>query len=419
MYLSTCLLALFPGAAFVHHPAALAPTADGKLLFVVMSTGVKDAPGWVCVWDLAKPELRAVVPEIPAGVTAIQPTADGKRFVLVAGSEWGVSRVEVWDTAGKKRRHDFEVSRADVGQVAVSPDGKWVAYRTRKGVKQQPTVSVWNTDTGERVAKVEKSVADVPGTVAFATDSKHLVVVSPAGYAEFDLATGEKGRNWARKEPARWGAFDHDFGTRVAVLPDGRGAAAVSATGKRRQSYVVRLLTEKKDWFLGEFWDEASAPVLPPDGRLLVVTGGRLRADGGGTFVLKLDADGGPELTDKPGKGQPYPAGREKEFAAWRGWGVEEPTRGDREPPKAMAFSADGRRLFVTGRLGTVFAHDADRRTLTATLFSARVEKDELPAWYILTPAGEVVGSAGEVEALVKGGKVRDATKVKAALGME
>lgn len=192
----------------------------------------------------------------------------------------------------------------------------------------------------------------------------------------------------------------------------------VAATAKRRQSYVVHVLTEKKAWFLGEFVDHASRPVLAPDGRLLVVSGGRRRADGGGTYALKLLADGTPELTDKPPRVPSSPRGQ-KAFAAWLELGVEEPGRGDREPPEAMAFSPDGKRLFVAGPLGTVRAHDSDRRVPAATLFSAPPPKDGLPDWYIVTAAGDVVGSTEEVEALVKGGKVRDAAKVRAALGVK
>jgi hypothetical protein len=84
-----------------------------------------------------------------------------------------------------------------------------------------------------------------------------------------------------------------------------------------------------------------------------------------------------------------------------------------------MAFSPDGKRLFVTGRLGTVRVYDSDRRVPAATLFSASPPKDGFSEWHIVTAAGEVVGSPGEVEALVTGGKVRDAAKVRAALGVK
>ena len=50
-------------------------------------------------------------------------------------------------------------------------------------------------------------------------------------------------------------------------------------------------------------------------------------------------------------------------------------------------------------------------------LFAATPTKDEIPDWHIITAAGEFVGSPVEAGALAKTGKVRDAAKVKAALG--
>ncbi len=419
MFLSTCVLTMLPGAGFAPPPTAHATTADGTLLFVAMSgTGEKPNAGFVCVWDLTKPELRAVIPGTPTNTRLLQPTADGKRFVAVGGDRWAVSKIEVYDTATKKLLHTFDGSAQYGSEVAVSLDGAWVAVRPRT---DKAELKVWNTETGKRAGAVEKAAGDVAGTVAF-TGAK-LVVASKAAYAEFDPATGKKLDGWKTAEPA--GRLFHEGAGQIAVLPNGKGMVSVAATGKRRQTYVVDLVTEKKTWFLGEASDRASAPVLSPDGRLLIVSAGNARTEGSGTYALNLDADGAPELTDAKDDNRPFwgARGDDKKVPAWREWAHDEVTGGralpQRDWPGPLAFSPDGKRLFAGGTSGRVAVYDLEARDPKATLFVGNVTKDEVPTWHIVTGAGAVVGSPRDVEALVKSGKVKDAAKVKAALGVK
>ena len=423
MFLSACLLAMLPAAGPAQHATALATTSDGKQLFVAMHTGgaERTATGFVCVWDLTKPELTAVVPATPAAVRAIQPTADGKRFTVLGGDRWDVARVEVYDTATRKLLHKLENPTKYGSQAAVSPDGNWVALRsiTFRPDAEKTEVRVWNTATGKRAEDVEKAAGKVAGTVAFTADSK-LVVASTQEYAEFDPATGKKTGGWKRAE--RVGREYLEGGESVAVLPGGKGVVTVAPTAKRRQSFVIRLVAEKKDWFLGETWDFASPPTLSPDGKLLIVSAGHAR-DGGGTYGLKLDADGAPEMVERKDddKGPFWGLGRDGKAPAWREWALGERTRAGYEFSGVAAFAPDGKRLFAAGSLGRISVHDTERRVPKATLFVAppRKDKDEVPDWHILTAAGEVVGSPAEVEALVKDGKVKDAAKVKEALGVK
>ena len=420
MFLSACLLVTMPAAGFGQHATALATTTDGKLLFVAMNTGAVERGdnGFVCVWDLTKPELKAIVPATPSAVRAIQPTADGKRFTILGGDRWDVPRVQVFDTATKKLLHKIENPTKYGSHAAVSPDGNWVALRpiTFRTDADKTEVRVWNTETGKRAEEVEKAAGKLAGTVAFTADSK-LAVASREEYAEFDPATGKKTGGWKRAAPA--GREFLEGGDSVAVLPNGKGVVTVAPTGKRRQSYVIRMITEKNDWFLGESWDFASAPVLSPDGKLLIVSAGRAR-EAGGTYALKLD-DGGPEMTDQKDdeKGSFWGGERDKKRPNWRELAVGEATRAGRELPGAMAFAPDGKRLFVAGSLGKLQVHDTERRVPKATLFVAPPRKDDVPDWHIVTAGGEIVGSPAEVEALVKGGKVKDAAKVREALGVK
>jgi Tol biopolymer transport system component len=420
MFLSACVLAMLPGAGFGHSITSVAPTPDGKLLLVVSRTNTES---WLGVWDVTKPELSAVVTALPADTHTVRPTADGKRFALVAGDPWHVRHLEVWDTAAKKRLRAFDVSARDTGTATVSPDGAWVAYRQNC---DRPPPQIWNTDTGKRAEALEKAIGKAEGTIAFTADSKRFIVLTDANYTEYDLTTGDVAKTWKRSEPARVYRAGL-YGDWVAVLPDGKGLASVTGTGKRRQSYVIHLLTEKKEWFLGEFWDHATAPVVSPDGRLLVVTGGR-SPEGPSSYALKLDADGAPEMEDKPEKWrEPFGGINDKKVPAWREWSLLAPAGGradralpERESVSASAFANDGKRLFVAGPHGRVYVHDTERRVLKATLFAAAPEKTGArPEWHVVTAAGEFVASPGEAKTLAETGKVKDVAKVKEALGVK
>lgn len=399
---------------FAPHPTALAVTGDGKLLFAAVNFAT-DKPGAVYVWDLTVPELRAVVPGTPAGVVAIHPTADGARFVAVAVARSGVpGTVEVYDTATKKLLRTFDVTSPRGAAVAVSPDAKWLAARAHT---EKAELTVWSTETGTRAGAVEKAAGATAGTVAFVGGK--LVIASREAYAEFDPATGKALDKWKPAEaPVR--QFLEGPG-HVAVLPNGKGMVHVAATGKRRQSYTVSLIGEKKTWFLGEAWDHAGAPVVSPDGRLVILSVGN-RNDTHGTYALKLDADGAPELTDAKDDAPALWGARVEEGKriAWRPWELNDAPKGraiDRGWHGPLAFAPDGARLFVAGTGGRVAAYEAARRARTATLFAGVAEKAAVPAWHIVTAANEAVGAPAELEALVKAGKVKDAAKVRAALG--
>jgi WD40 repeat protein len=416
---------MLPTAAPVNPAvASVAYTADGKLLFVGVRDdrprGAEPDSGRVYVWDLAKPELKAVVAGLPSDLYEVQPTTDGKRFVLIAGDDWHVRTIEVWDTGAKKRLHAFETSPRG-GQAVASPDGKWVAFlpyrdqfRRRADVQPVPKPKVWDTETGKPMAEVEKALATAVGSLAATPDGKRLIVTDVMGYAEFDVATGKKAAGWTRDTPAGGEFMESRFGARVAPVPAVKGVVTVAATGKRRQSYVVRLATEKKDWFLAEFWDHASAPVISPDGRTLLVSAAS-RGVGTTTYALKLDAKGEPELTDKPEFGRPF-RGEEK-GPAWREWRLGEGDRSGVTAPESLAFSPDGKRVLAGGRGTQLRVFDTEKRELKATLTVFPDAKDA--EWLISTPGGGYVGSPAQEKGQAKAGKDRDPAAVKEALGVK
>jgi WD40 repeat protein len=421
MNAATLLLAMIPTAAPPEMSvASIAYTGDGKLLFVGTraDSGRATEPdtGRVYVWDLSKPELKAVVTGLPADLRVVQPTADGKRFVLI-GSDGHGRKIEVWDATEKKRLHAFDTPPRS-GETVASPDGKWVAFlpypdalKRREDVRPRPTAKVWDTESGKPMAEAEKALADAAGSLAATPDGKRLIVASGMEYAEFEVATGKKATGWKRDKPVAGEFMESRLGAWVAAVPGVKGVVTVAPTAKRRQSYVVRLVTEKKDWFLAEFWDHASAPVVSPDGRWLLVSAAS-RANGHSTYVLKLDAEGIPELAEKPEFGRP--ARGEEKGPAWREWVLGEANRAGREVLPVLAFRPDGKRLLAGGAGGQLRVYDTEKKELKATL--AVFPDGE---WLITTPGGGYVGSAAQEKEQAKAGKDRDPAKVKEALGVK
>jgi hypothetical protein len=202
----------------------------------------------------------------------------------------------------------------------------------------------------------------------------------------------------------------------VAVFPSGKGVVTVAGTAKRRQSYVVRLITEKKEWYLGEFWDRVPGPLVSPDGRRLIISGGVLA--GSGVFVLKLDADGTPEMADRPEKVPPPGGGDGMKVPLWRALPVGEKAADG--TVTALACSADGKRVFTSGSGGVVQVFDPETLKLRAILWAAKPEKDTPMEWVLRTPEGAYVGSpAQEKIYAATGDHTRDPAKVKEALGMK
>jgi WD40 repeat protein len=376
---------------------SIASADGGKLLFVGVAAGrysdrrLEPAAGWVYVWDLAKPELRAVIPG-GDGVWRAQPTPDGKRVVVLAGSRYGAAKVEVRDVPAGNRRQAFDLPAGRAGWAAVSPDGARVAHAPAGGEKG--AVRVWDADTGKPAGGPLDPGAAVVG-LAFTPDSRRLATLTAAGYAEWDLAAGKKA--------AGWGAADPDgrngWGGKVAPLPGGKGVVVASPTAKRRQSYVLSLRTEKKDWGLGEFWDHVSDPAVSADGRrLAVVTGGS--RDGSRLMLLRLTADGAPELTDKPDRhlGPVLDGGK---VPAWRSWEVDPHTG-------CAAFSPDGRLLYTGGLSHAVRVWDVETGALRATLYAVpgALPTDPPKDWVAFTPAGHFAATPGGERVL----RFRDAT---------
>jgi WD40 repeat protein len=371
-------------------------TPDGKLLFVAANTRWQNNTpyhadgGWVHVWDMSNPGLKTVISGLGNDLYSVQPTAYGSRFVAISGAIGYATKLEVWDTATKRRLHEFDIPKGHRAQAAASPDGNWVALISWD--RENWTLRVWNAETGKPAEEVVKAASPrVTGAVGFTPDSKRLITVTYEDYAEWDLATGKKEVDWKRGKENAVRARPGYAGS-VAPLPGGKGVFTIGATGKRRQTYVLGLMTEKKGWFLGEFSDFASTPVVSHDGRWMTLIGGS--HDEQLAFLLRLDDDGSPELKDKPVNywGPVYEGNK---VPAWRTWRIARHSW-------IASFAADGKRLYTGGSTHALQVWDIETQELKATLYIAPPAKPGKPPtdWAIYTPEGHYAASPGGEQVL-------------------
>ena len=141
---------------------AIALHPDGKCLALALDKGE------VQLWDTATNKRRSRL-LVTGKVWAVAYSGDG-RFLVTGGDDWAF----VWDTKTEKLLHEFKSdprgSRNPSGyprtRVAVSHDGKWVAFGTWRG-----EFSIWSVADA-------KEVATVPGKLAeFSGDGKSLYVI--------------------------------------------------------------------------------------------------------------------------------------------------------------------------------------------------------------------------------------------------
>ncbi len=254
---------------------------DGKTL----ATGGRD--NCIRLWDVGTGKLKLTIAAHNAqvGVSRLAFFPDGK---TLASASWaGDGTVKLWDVAGGKQRQVVGTDEGGIGFLAVSPDGKSLAwggkihlYDVQAGhearclsapgavdsVAFSPdskllasangggTVRLWEVATG-------KTVRDLPAGQSTATGSQ-AVAFSRDGSL---LATaGRKVRLWKTAtgdEMAALGAQGEGFFC-VAISPDGRFLAG----GAYETLHVWELATRKE---IGRFAESAKSIAFSRDGRWL------------------------------------------------------------------------------------------------------------------------------------------------------
>jgi WD40 repeat protein len=163
---------------------SLAVSSDGKLAAIVES-----GPD-VTLWKSLK-EQKPVNIRLPQGVRRIEFTPDGKK--LLCGSWEGV--VQVIDVTNNTVLKP--IGREHIVMFAVSPDGNTVAtWRRTEKYEWDKHLTLWDIDTGAERARINVGPTAFTG-MTFTPDGRGLWLPHSAGWAQFEVATGEQ-RAWVQ-----------------------------------------------------------------------------------------------------------------------------------------------------------------------------------------------------------------------------
>ncbi len=207
------------------HKAALTSldfSDDGKLLLS------NSLDGLVLIWDVEKREVKRAF-GAARGDTDFLPNRaalmpDGKSL-LVASAAGGVQR---WDIKTGEVQEKVDASLSITSNLAVSPDGKYVAWddRVLGGIK------IWNARF-DRLEKVGVKSEAFGGFVEFSPDgTKLLATAEPSSIGLWDIKSGKQ----IAKKPGRPQA---GMTMRASFSPQGRFVAQPAGFNDKGKSTVV------------------------------------------------------------------------------------------------------------------------------------------------------------------------------------
>lgn len=182
----------------------------------------------------------------------------GKQVLSASGWPQGDHTLRLWDLANGRELRRLEGHKADIADLAVSPDGAKAYSCDKFGV-----IRWWNLSTAREEMNRE-TAANEADCLALTADGKQFVTVGQSGRARlWDAATGQEINAWdVNKEGIVCAAFD-STGKRILLGGrDGIGYLHDSDTGKERGRVQVNP---------GKGWVHTVA--FAPDGAVAALAG--------------------------------------------------------------------------------------------------------------------------------------------------
>jgi WD40 repeat protein len=248
-----------PPLAGIAHPqvVSLAVSPDGSMVAAGVSTSDSAlAAGVLLIWNLPTRTLAGGIPA-PALPGSLTFTPDGKS--LVAASNTG--EVDLWDVARRAKTATLQppstTPSAPLAAVAVSPDGKTIAFGVETLQGGSPGVRLWSTAT-RQVTQTLKASASGVSSVAFSPSGRQLGAGSLDGTV----------RLWDLHVPsAPIGTFaGHRYPVEhVTFSPDGKTLASTSDDGSIG-------LWDTQASTLGGLANTSIATAFSPDGKTLAIS---------------------------------------------------------------------------------------------------------------------------------------------------
>jgi WD40 repeat protein len=308
---------------------------DGETL----ASGAHD--GTVRIWSLTAEQPLATLPE-HRGMTAAAFSPDGRQLAV---APQGTGSVELWNPRTVQRLHALASGPGLVTEVAYSPDSALVAAAFKNG-DAAGEVRVWRADTGEPLATLAAIGRGVE-RVAFSPDGSCLLTTS--GDATVAVWEPRTGRQLMAVASGYHGAF-------VA-------AGAVFGLAGTRVAYRMPHLLDAKTG--------AVATTLRPQGHVTC-----LAASPNGLVRAAGMAIGSIDLAD-------FATGKRIAMLI-----------GHRAAVRALAFSADGRRLAAGSTDGSVRLWDVRSSPNAATAIRVFSGHEGVVETVLFSPDGRRIVTA-------------------------
>lgn len=243
-----------------YHPTAAVSVAlspDGLL----GATAMFDGDIWL--WDYATGRtLRKLRGHTEMPFAGLLFTPDNRRLVSGSGDVFGHAKdttVRVWDVASGKQCQIFDGHTDRIWDIAISPNGKWVASAGGDG-----ELWLWDLQTGMGHRLIDRS-PQVMRAVCFSPDGACLLYGLGGAESHYaadyrlclvDIATGS---------PLRYFVGHEDIVTAVAISPNGQWALSASHDGAL---LLWRIADAKIRWRLKGHTSGIEGLAFSPDGRL-------------------------------------------------------------------------------------------------------------------------------------------------------